>query len=95
MLRFAKVAIPALCLVSAAVPMFGDLRRGGWLPDTEPGLPFPETGSVSVANDLPMSRVSSRLKVVTSASNAVVQLVHPGNEPPVHFRCSVRGQIAK
>jgi hypothetical protein len=76
-LRFAKVAIPALCLVSAAVPMFGDLRRGGWLPDTEPGLPFPETGSVSVANDLPMSRVSSRLKVVTSASNAVVQLVHP------------------
>ncbi|MDP2129891.1 MAG: hypothetical protein U0975_08485 [Erythrobacter sp.] len=76
-LRFAKVAIPVLCLISAAFPMIGDLRRGGWLPDTEPGLPFPETGSVSVANDLPMSRVRSRLKVVTSASNAVVQLVHP------------------
>lgn len=47
------------------------------LPGLEIGVPFPETGSVTVASDLPMSLVRSRLSVRTSASNAVVQLVHP------------------
>ena len=47
------------------------------LPGLEIGVPFPETGSVTVATDLPMSSVRSRLSVRTSASNAVVQLVHP------------------
>ncbi|WP_086740381.1 hypothetical protein [Erythrobacter colymbi] len=75
--RFAAWAIPLLCLATYAIPMLGDLRRGGWLPDTEPGLPFPETGSVSVASDLPMKIVRSQLAVRTSDSNAVVQLVHP------------------
>ena len=75
--RFAAWAIPLLCLATYAIPMLGDLRRGGWLPDTELGLPFPETGSVSVASDLPMKIVRSQLAVRTSDSNAVVQLVHP------------------
>lgn len=67
----------ALSVLGVCIPMLGDLRRGGWLPDRDPGMPFPETGSVSVASDLPMRTVRSRLTVVTSASNAVVQLVHP------------------
>jgi len=69
--------VAALSVIGVCIPMLGDLRRGGWLPDNDSGIPFPETGSVSVASDLPMSTVRSRLKVVTSDSNAVVQLVHP------------------
>ena len=78
--RFAAWAIPILCLATYVIPILADLRRGGWLPDTEPGIPFPETGSVSVASDLPMKIVRSQLTVVTSDSNAVVQLVHPETE---------------
>lgn len=47
------------------------------LPGLEIKFPFPETGSVSVASDLPMSSVRSRLTVRSSESNAVVQLIHP------------------
>lgn len=47
------------------------------LPGLEIEFPFPETGSVSVASDLPMSSVRSRLTVRSSESNAVVQLIHP------------------
>jgi hypothetical protein len=47
------------------------------LPGLEVAVPFPESGSVTVASDLPMKSVRSRLTVVTSDSNAVVQLVHP------------------
>ena len=47
------------------------------LPGLEIEYPFPETGSVSVRSDLPMSSVRSRLTVRSSESNAVVQLIHP------------------
>ncbi len=72
-----RLLIPLLCLLGVGVPIFADMRRGGWLPDLEQGLPFPESGSVSVASDLPMTMVSSRLAVVTSDANAVVQLMNP------------------
>lgn len=75
----ARILIPLLCLAGAGIPIFADMRRGGWLPDLTPGMPFPETGSVSVATDLPISIVRSRLSVSTSSANAVVQLVDPGN----------------
>ncbi|QNE07712.1 hypothetical protein [Croceicoccus marinus] len=73
------VLIPVLCLASACVPIFADMRRGGWLPDLEPALPFPESGSVAVASDFPMKLVRSRLSVVTSDANAVVQMFDPEN----------------
>jgi hypothetical protein len=69
--------IAVLMLVAACIPMLGDLKRAGWLPDPEPGLPFPETGTVIVAPDLPEKSVRSRMTVRASASNAVVQLFHP------------------
>ncbi len=72
-----RLLIPLLCLLGVGVPIFADMRRGGWLPNFEQGLPFPESGSVSVASDLPMSMVRSRLAVVTSDANAVVQLMDP------------------
>ena len=72
-----RAFIPILCLLSAGIPIFADMRRGGWLPDFAAELPFPESGSVSVASDLPMSLVRSHLVVVTANANAIVQLVDP------------------
>ncbi|MBA4044670.1 MAG: hypothetical protein C0471_09665 [Erythrobacter sp.] len=69
--------IAVLLVVGACIPMLGDLKRGGWLPDPEPGLPFPATGTVIVAPDLPEESVRSRMSVRASGSNAVVQLFHP------------------
>lgn len=69
--------IAVLMVVAAFIPMLGDLKRAGWLPDPETGLPFPETGTVIVAADLPEKSVRSRMTVRASASNAVVQLYDP------------------
>lgn len=66
-----------LCIAAYAVPMLGDMRRGGWLPDSKPGITFPETGTVVVARDLPDRSVRSRMKVRAGNANAVVQLVDP------------------
>ncbi|MEP3145467.1 hypothetical protein [Qipengyuania citrea] len=74
-----RALIPVLCLVGVGIPIFADMRRSGWLPDFEQGVPFPESGSVTVASDLPMAIVRSRLSVVTSDANAVVQLMDPGS----------------
>lgn len=73
----ARVAIPVLCLLTYLVPMYGDMKRGGWMPDWKPALPFPESGSVTAARDLSRKRVSSHLAVQTSDANAVVQLFDP------------------
>lgn len=73
----ARVAIPVLCLLTYLVPMYGYMKRGGWMPDWKPALPFPESGSVTVARDLSRKRVSSHLAVQTSDANAVVQLFDP------------------
>ena len=72
-----RALILILCLIGAGIPIFADMRRGGWLPDFASELPFPESGSVAVARDLPMALVQSRLSVVTSDANTVVQLVDP------------------
>ena len=74
-----RALIPILCLVGVDLPILADMRRGGWLPDFEQELPFPESGSVSVASNLPIATVRSRLSVVTSDANAVVQLMDPGS----------------
>lgn len=66
-----------LCLLLAAIPMFSDAKRHGWLPDLEEEVAFPESGSVTVARSLSMKRVTSSLVVQTSDANAVVQLFDP------------------
>ena len=63
-----------LSLLLTAIPMYGAAKRHGWLPDTETGQAFPESGSVTVARALPRWRVTSWLEVQASSANAVVQL---------------------
>ena len=82
-LRHARWLIPTLCLSTYLVPMYFDAKRGGWMPDLKPGIPFPESGSVTVAADLPHKRISSHLTVQTSDANAVVQLFDPESDDHV------------
>lgn len=81
--RSLRLAIPVLCLLTYAIPMFGDAKRGGWLPDFRSSIPFPESGSVEVAKNLSMKRVTSHLTVQTSDANAVVQLFDPDTDDHV------------
>lgn len=76
-LSHARWLIPILCLSTYLVPMYFDAKRGGWMPDLKPGIEFPESGSVTVASNLPRKRITSRLSVQTSDANAVVQLFDP------------------
>lgn len=80
LLRHARWLIPTLCLMTYVVPMYFDAKRGGWMPDLTSGIPFPESGSVTVATGLSQKRVTSRLTVQTSDANAVVQLFDPDTD---------------
>lgn len=67
-------------LISAAsilIPMYGEAQRKGWLPDFTASLPFPETGSVTVARTIERSTIKSTLTVEAGEANAVVQLFDP------------------
>ncbi|MDF0490593.1 hypothetical protein PX554_20890 [Sphingomonas sp. H39-1-10] len=66
-----------LSAVSILIPMYGEAQRKGWLPDFTVSLPFPETGSVTVARTIERSSIKSTLTVDASAANAVVQLFDP------------------
>ena len=79
-----------LCLLLVAIPMFGDAKRHGWLPDFEEEVAFPDSGSVTVARSLSMKRVTSSLLVQTSDANAVVQLFDPDTHKHV-FSVYVHG----
>ncbi len=74
MLRWMSLA---LSLFLIAIPVWHSLKREGWLADSEPGLPFPETGSVTVNPALDPAGATSRMAVTTSDANAVVQLFDP------------------
>lgn len=69
--------IPILCLVPVAIGILADAKRRGWLPDFQPAITFPESGSVAVARTLPLGLVQSRLRVSAAEANAVVQLIDP------------------
>jgi hypothetical protein len=59
------------------VPMYREMKRAGWLPDTSPAVAFPASGSVTVWRDLDPRLLRSRMAVTTAAANAVVQLFDP------------------
>lgn len=86
-LNYVPLGLSALLI---AIPMFGDAKRHGWLPDFEREVTFPDSGSVTVARDLNMKRVTSSLLVQTSDANAVVQLYDPETHQHV-FSVYVRG----
>jgi hypothetical protein len=64
-------------LVPVAIGILADAKRRGWLPDFQPAITFPESGSVAVARTLPLGLVQSRLRVSAAEANAVVQLIDP------------------
>lgn len=63
--------------VSILIPMYGEAQRKGWLPDFAAAVPFPETGSVTVARTIKRANIKSTLTVDASEANAVVQLFDP------------------
>ncbi|MFW2853988.1 hypothetical protein ACM61V_19115 [Sphingomonas sp. TX0543] len=67
----------ALSLLLIAIPAYYSLKREGWLPDTRPGLAFPESGSVTIGPGVRPKSATARLTVTTSNANAVVQLFEP------------------
>jgi hypothetical protein len=69
----------ALSLVLILIPFYGEARRAGWLPDREAPMPFPESGSVTVARWVMREPITSFLTVEAAGSNAVVQLIDPGS----------------
>lgn len=73
----AQVLIWLLSALLVIIPMIGAAKRGGWLPDLRPAIPFPESGSVTVSRELDPARVTSRLEIRTDEANAVVQLYDP------------------
>lgn len=66
--------LPAILIL---VPMYGAAKREGWVPDLAAALPFPETGSVTVAISLKAGALRSSLSVAAGAANAVVQFFDP------------------
>jgi hypothetical protein len=72
--RSAQLLIWLLSALLVIVPMIGAAKRGGWLPDPEPGTPFPASGSVTVSRSLDFARLKSWLEIRTDEANAVVQL---------------------
>ncbi len=75
--------IPILCLLTYVIPMWRDMKRSGWIPDTDVEIPFPESGSVTVNRSIDPRSATSSLKVVTDMGNAVIQLYDPATETHV------------
>lgn len=63
-----------LSAVSILFPAYREIKRAGWLPDWEQAVPFPSSGSVTVNREIDPRTATSRLRVITAAANAVVQL---------------------
>lgn len=69
--------ILGLSALLTLIPMYREMKRAGWLPDTSPAVAFPASGSVTVWRDLDPRLLRSRMAVTTAAANAVVQLFDP------------------
>jgi hypothetical protein len=63
-----------LSVVSILFPAYREIKRAGWLPDWEQAIPFPSSGSVTVNREIDPRAATSRLRVISAAANAVVQL---------------------
>ncbi|WP_313325840.1 hypothetical protein [Sphingobium yanoikuyae] len=66
--------IMLLSAVTFLYPAYREAKRSGWLSDAGPSLPFPATGSVTVARGIERKDATSKLRVSTADANAVVQL---------------------
>ena len=68
-----------LSAVSFLFPAYREIKRAGWLPDWQETIPFPSSGSVTVNRKINPRSATSKLRVVTAAANAVVQLYDPAS----------------
>lgn len=69
-----------LSAVSILFPAYREMKRGGWLPDMAPAVPFPPSGSVAVNKLVEPGSATSRMRVTAGPANAVVQLFDPGTD---------------
>lgn len=78
-IRFRAAKWPLiLCGVLALIPVARDMIREGYIPTFEgEDLPFPDSGSVTVANDVTASSATSSLTVEAGPAHAMVQLFEP------------------
>ena len=66
--------IIGLCALTFLIPAYREAKRAGWIPDREPTLAFPSSGSVTVNRDIDPRTATARMSVVTDQANAVIQL---------------------
>lgn len=63
-----------LSAIGLAIPAYREAKRAGWLPDWRAEVPFPSSGSVTVANGVDGRFATGNLGVRTDQANAVDQL---------------------
>ena len=63
-----------LCALPIAIGAFHEAKREGWLPDTRQEFEFPETGDVTVNQNVDPRDATSRFSVTTDNAHAVAQL---------------------
>lgn len=65
-----------LSALTVLIPAYREAKRGGWLPDSQPEIAFPSSGTVTIDAGLDPSSATSRMRVTTDQANAVVQLMN-------------------
>lgn len=70
----AQSLVFVLSAALALIPAYREAKRFGWLPDFGETLPFPSSGSVTVASGVDPKTATSKLRVATDKANAVIQL---------------------
>jgi len=67
----------AVVLIAIAIPAWRDIKLTGWLPDNDPEMPFPTSGSVTVNRTVDPKSAISQLRIISAHGNAIVQLYDP------------------
>ena len=70
----AQLALFLLSTLGIAIPACQSAKREGWVPDFSKALPFPQSGSVTVARGITAGNHSSWLTVSAAGANALVEL---------------------
>lgn len=65
-----------LSALAVLIPAYREAKRAGWLPDFQPEMTFPTSGTVTINAGLDPSSATSRMRVTTDQANAVVQLLN-------------------
>lgn len=74
-----QLLIYGLSVLLTVIPLYGMAQRDGLIPDFRAGVPFPETGSVTISKAVARRSISSSLTIAASHANAVVQLFDPAS----------------